>query len=67
MPRPQHIYDFSLFEVNGPGTGVRGSTREVLVALLANIEGEEQVRCEQQNNQESHEHPRASQIDEVEC
>ena len=63
MPRPQHIYDFSLFEVNGPGTGVRGSTREVLVALLANNPSEEQVRCEQQNKQESHGHPRAMQSD----
>ena len=67
MPWHQHTYDFSLLEVNHPVIGVRGFTREVLVALLANIESEEQVRCEQENNQESHEHPRASQTDDVEC
>ena len=48
-------------------TNVRGFTREVLNALIANIESREWQRCYTANNNLPPEHPRASTTDDVEC
>ena len=47
--------------------GVRGLTRETLIALTTNIESREWRRREIVNAETPHEHPRASTTDDVEC
>ncbi|XP_064400552.1 uncharacterized protein LOC135346741 isoform X2 [Halichondria panicea] len=56
-------YNYSLFEVNRSVSAVCGFTREVLTALVADIETREWRRCLDL----SPEHPRASTTDDVEC
>ena len=46
---------------------IRGFTREVLVALAANIESREWRRKYNAKNKIPVEHPRASSTDDVEC
>ena len=47
--------------------GMCGFTREVLVAVVADIETAEWRRIELQNQSQPPEHPRASTTDDVEC
>ena len=65
MPWHQHIYDFSTLEVNRNLSGIRGFTRETLIALTTTIESREWVRRNRSCN--ILEHPRASTTDDVEC
>ena len=48
-------------------SGVRGLTRETLVALVANIESRDWRRMFNIKNNIPAEHPRASTTDDVEC
>ena len=63
MPWYKDSYDFSLLEVNKSINNVCGFTKEVLIALIANIETREWRR----NPHQDPEHPRASNTDDVEC
>ena len=47
--------------------GVRGFTRETLIALVANIESREWRRKFNKDQNIAAEHPRASTTDDVEC
>jgi len=49
-----------------PIKGIRGFTREVIVALIANIESQEKRRAECETKGLPPEHPRASSTDDVE-
>ena len=48
-------------------SGIRGFSRETLVALVANIESREWRRRYLESKQLPEEHPRASTTDDVEC
>lgn len=50
-----------------PIKGIRGFSRETVIALLTNIESQEYVRRQHLHQNESPEHPRASSTDDVEC
>lgn len=50
-----------------PIKGIRGFSRETVIALLTNIESQEYVRRQHLQQNESPEHPRASSTDDVEC
>ncbi|XP_065887166.1 uncharacterized protein [Dysidea avara] len=65
--KEEKLRDFSLLEVNRSIAGVRGFSRETIIALAANIESRE-WRCKYlAANNEPPEHPRASTTDDVEC
>ncbi|XP_070534517.1 uncharacterized protein [Ptychodera flava] len=61
---PWHHYnpDYSTIDPLRPIKGICGFTREIIVALIANIESAEWRRCEEGPP----EHPRASTTDDVE-
>ena len=81
MPWHTQKYDFSLLEVNRytvilsyffiklffrPINNILGFSREILVALITNIEGREHHRRRIANSRQKPEHPRASSTDDVE-
>lgn len=62
----QEQRDYSTLDVNRPLKGIRGFTREIIVALIANIESQEKRRADCETKQLPPEHPRASSTDDVE-
>ncbi|XP_065899778.1 uncharacterized protein [Dysidea avara] len=61
------LRDLSLLEVNRSISGVRGFSRETLIALAPNIESREWRRNYNRGLNIPAEHPRASSTDDVEC
>ncbi|XP_078667520.1 uncharacterized protein LOC144909356 [Branchiostoma floridae x Branchiostoma belcheri] len=67
MPYHSFIKDYAMLDVNRPIKGIQGLTREVVVALLCNIESQEQRRNMQTTRGLPPEHPRAGTSDDVEA
>ena len=63
----KQIYVVSQICPYRPIKGVRGFSRETVVALLTNIENQEYIRRQYSEQNEMPEHPRASSTDDVEC
>ena len=63
----KQIYVVSQICPYRPIKGVRGFSRETVVALLTNIDSQEYIRRQYSEQNEMPEHPRASSTDDVEC
>ncbi|XP_077869194.1 uncharacterized protein LOC144360307 [Saccoglossus kowalevskii] len=67
MPWHKEVYDFATIDVNRPLKGVKGLSRESLIAIVTNIESQEFRRRQICSDNFQAEHPRAGTTDDIEC
>ncbi|XP_070537621.1 uncharacterized protein [Ptychodera flava] len=67
MPLYRDVYDFATVDINRPLQGIKGFSRETIIAVVTNIESQEFRRRQIATSNLPQEHPRAGTTDDVEC